>query len=106
MLEAGNEKIERRYRLQAQGYDFDKPVHRAAELFEMEPKEILVSGKQPQRLKARRLLCYWAVKELGMNGTSVAKKLGITQPAVSKAIQRAEKLLLANHLDLENNRML
>ena len=40
VLDAQNEKMERCYRLQAQGYDFDKVVHRAAELLEMEPKEI------------------------------------------------------------------
>ncbi|MBW1717130.1 MAG: LysR family transcriptional regulator, partial [Deltaproteobacteria bacterium] len=46
------------------------------------------------------LLCYWAVKELGISGTTVAKKLGITQPAASKAVQRGEKIALDNNFRL------
>jgi putative transposase len=63
-------------------------------------KEILLTGKQPLRVKTRSLVCYWAVKKLGMAGAEVAKLLDMTQPAVSKAAQRGEKLAMENNLDL------
>jgi len=65
-------------------------------------EEILRPGKQPERLRARSLACYWAVKELGMNGTAVAKSLRLIQSSVSRAVQRGEKLALENHYSLED----
>jgi len=100
VLEAENEKMERRYWLKAQGYDLDKLIRRVAELCDIEPRDVMAPGKQPQRVRARSLLCYWAVKELGISGTTVAKKISITQPAVSKAVQRGEKIALDNKLGL------
>jgi len=72
-----------------------------AKLFEMKPEQILSPGKQPNRVRARSLVCYWAVRELGMRGTTVAKMLGTIQTSVSRAVQRGEKLAHTNHWDLE-----
>ncbi len=104
VLERQDEQFERRYQLQAQGYDFDKVVDRVAKLFKMSPEEILSPGKQPERVRARCLVCYWAVKELGMNGTSVAKLLGIIQSSVSRAVWRGERLAMENRYNLEVKR--
>jgi putative transposase len=101
VLERQNEQLERHYRLRAQGYDFDRVVDRVAQLFGMRQEEILRRGKQPERVRARGLVCYWSVKELGMNGTAVAKLLGITQSSVSRAVERGERLALDNQYDLE-----
>ncbi len=43
-------------------------VEKVAEVFEIEPEEIYKPGNQPLRVKARSLVCYWAVRELGMSG--------------------------------------
>jgi putative transposase len=75
-------------------------------LCDIEPRDLMAPGKQPQRVRARGLLCYWAVKELGISGTTVAKKLGITQPAASKAVQRGEKLALDNNFRLVKEEIL
>ena len=101
VLKEAREELARRYRLQANGFDFEKVVGRVSQLLNIDSHEILLSGNQPLRVKARSLVCYWAVKELGLAGTGVAKKLGLTQPAVSKAVRRGEKLVLENKLSLE-----
>jgi predicted XRE-type DNA-binding protein len=100
VLKAQDEQMEQRYKLQAQGYDFEKVVSRIAEVFDIKADQILSAGKQPQRVNSRSLVCYWAVKELKMKATAVAKLLGITQSAVSKAVQRGEKLAFENKLKL------
>jgi len=65
--------MERRYRLRAMGYYFEKLVERVAELLTIEPREVMSSGKQPHRVRARSLLCYWAVTYLEMSNTAVGK---------------------------------
>lgn len=60
--------------------------------------EILSPGKQPQRVRARSLVCCRAVQEPGMNGTTVAELFGITQSSVSRAVLRGEKLAPDKHL--------
>ena len=41
-------------------------------------------------MEGRDLLCYWAVQELGWSVMGLAKRIGISQPAVSYAILRRE----------------
>ena len=71
-----------------------------AEVFEIEPDQIWKPSNQPLRVKAGSLVCYWAVRELGMSGTSVGKLLGLGQPAVSRAVVRGEKLTQYMNLSL------
>ncbi|MBW2739263.1 MAG: hypothetical protein JRE64_10550 [Deltaproteobacteria bacterium] len=37
-------------------------------------------------------LCYWAVRELGISCTDLAKQLEMTQPGVGYAVSRGEKI--------------
>ena len=91
-LEEQNERLERRYRIQMQGYDFDKIIDRVARTFELKPEEVLSSVKQPRRVKARSLLCYWAVNELEMTGAAVGRRLKMSKSAVSRAVLRGERI--------------
>jgi hypothetical protein len=40
-----------------------------ADIFSIKPEEIFQPGKQPVKVKARSLFCYWAVRELGFTMT-------------------------------------
>jgi hypothetical protein len=55
-------------------------------------EEVLSPGKQPRRVEARSVACFWAVRALGMTTVEVSRRLGITQSAVTKAVYRGEKL--------------
>ena len=103
VLKEQDEQLEQRYRLQALGYDVDKIIGRVADLFEMQIEEILQPSKSPQRVKARSLVCNWAVRQLSIAGTTVGNKLGLTQSAVSKAVRRGEKMVLEKNYSLEEN---
>ena len=92
VLEEQNERLERRYRIQMQGYDFDKVIDRVAKTFELKPEEVLRNVKQRRRVKARSLLCYWALEELEMTGTAVGRRLKMSKSAVSRAVRRGEKI--------------
>ena len=102
VLATAEENLNRRYRLQAEGMDFNRVVERVCDLLNIDSNEIFLSGKQPMRVRAKSLVCYWAVKELGMTGTNVSKLISLTQPAVSKAVQRGEKFAKENKFNLES----
>ena len=50
--------------------------------------------------EARSLFCYWGVRELGESMTSMAKLLGLTQPAIGYAVDRGERLAKKERYDL------
>jgi len=62
---------------------------------------MIAPGKQPHCVKARSVLAYWAVHELGMSVTDVGLKLGLSQSATSRAVQRGRGIAEAYGLNLE-----
>jgi REP element-mobilizing transposase RayT len=101
VLKVADESMKRKYRLAASGYDFNEVLRQVAGVFNLKPTEILLPSKQRQRVQARSLLCFWAVKELGLTETSLAQELGMTQPSVSRAVQRGERLAVDKQLVFE-----
>lgn len=100
VLDASNERFERRYSLEAQGYDFGKVVERVAQLLDMAPKDILRSCKQARTVMARSLVCFWANRELGMSTVEISNQLKIGQSAVSRSSLRGEKIAEENKFSL------
>jgi REP element-mobilizing transposase RayT len=100
VLKKQNERLERRYRLQALGYDFEKTVARVSQLFDLKPQELLGVARNRLRAKARSVLCFWAVSELGMTGANVARRLNITSSGVSRAVAKGEKIVAKMNLKL------
>jgi hypothetical protein len=92
VLARAEEDLEHKYRLRAKGFDFKKVVKRVAELTDLEPAEVLAAGKYKKVIAARSLVCFWAVRELGISQTRLARMLRISQPAVSVAVSRGEQL--------------
>jgi hypothetical protein len=100
VLEAGNEKLERKYFYQARGYDFNWLVDRVAQVLGMEQEDVLRPGKYVKTVKARSILCYWATRELGISTVQLAKQLKLAQSTVSQSVLRGEKILSGNKLNL------
>jgi REP element-mobilizing transposase RayT len=92
VLAAADERLQRQDHLRAQGYTLERIARRVATVLGVEPDEVAAPGKQPERVAARSLFCFWAVRELGYTATALARMLGLTQPAVSIAVQRGEIL--------------
>ena len=96
VLDEAKERLEERYRLQAQGYDLDKVTNRVSSVLGIDPQRVWAYGKHPLTVKARSLLCYWAVRKLGFSATELSKKLGVSQPSVSISVKRGEKIAQAD----------
>jgi hypothetical protein len=93
-LANAGEQIERRERLRARGRDFAWLLQRIAASAGLRPADLLLPSKIPERVEHRSMLCYWAVRELGLAGTVVGRQLGLTQSAVSRSVARGERLVL------------
>jgi len=101
VLSESEEQFSRRHRLKGLGYDFERVAERVSELFHLEREYITGRGRQRARVRARDLLCYWAVVELGLSMVDLARRFDITPGAVSYAVQRGERIAKEGdyHLD-------
>ena len=102
-LKTANENMERRYRLKAAGFDLDTVAKRVAQLLELPFGDIWEKSKRPRVVMARDMVCYWGNTELGISMTTLSKKFGLSQPAISIAVRRGEKLIKSNKYTLTNN---
>jgi hypothetical protein len=58
------------------------------------------AGKKQNIVNARSLLCYWAVRELGVSMSSLSRRFSISLPAVSKAVYRGKRIAEDNAFKL------
>jgi len=91
LLSEVNEKLDHQYLLKSLGYDLEKISQKVSELYGIDKREIYSKSRRKVQVKARDLFCYWAVKEIGVSCTSVAKRLGMSQPGVGYAVSRGKK---------------
>lgn len=99
-LRSANETWERRYALRMEGFYFDRLCGYVSHLFAL-PVEVIVSpDKRRDHVQARSVLCFWAIRELGMTATALAGILGVSQPAVSNAVNRGSRIVKERGLAL------
>ena len=104
VLKACQDKFDRKYLLKSGGHDFYTVVDRVAQVLGINRSEVLSSGRQPHKVQARSLLCFWASRELGMSMVQLSKRLKISQPTASQSATRGEKIAKENKLKLLKNK--
>jgi len=92
VLKAAQEEIDKKYSLNARGFNLDRVAMLVSHLLGIEAKELWAKGKYPRLVQARSLLCYWAVRDLGMRMSELSRRLKLSQPAVSLSVKRGEKI--------------
>lgn len=103
VLAAADEALERKAALVSQGMTVDGVAERVAECLGVRESDVWSTGRQRRLVKARSLLCFWAVNELGTGMAALARRLNISVPAVSKSIVRGRKLAETKGLSLLKN---
>ena len=91
-LAHAEEAFQRKYDLQAKGFDLEKVVDRVGEVLGMSRDEVLEAGKRRSTVCARSLLCYWAAGQLRISMTALSDHLNISVNAVSKSVARGKTL--------------
>jgi REP element-mobilizing transposase RayT len=92
VLAHAQEQMERKYRLQREGFDLERVAKRACDLIGITEAEIWAAGKERRRVMARSLLCYWAARELGVSQAEISRKLNISAAAVTFSVARGERI--------------
>jgi chromosomal replication initiation ATPase DnaA len=92
VLGSAEEIMEKRYALRSRGFDLERVASRVTEVLGIKPDEVWAKGKHWRIVEARSLLCYWAVRELGISMSSLARKLGISIPSVSESVTRGQRI--------------
>jgi len=104
ILSEANEKYEGKYDLKRRGYDLTSVVMKVSKIFKIDSEEILSKGKQQKKVKARSLLCYWAVKELEISLTELSRRIGISVPAVGYSVERGSIIAKENNYKLTEDK--
>ena len=68
-------------------------IVRVAKQFGIDKKRIRRRGKGRLLVEARGVVCYLAVRGLGLKASDVGKALDLGQPGVSRAVARGEGCL-------------
>jgi len=100
ILAAAEERLTRRAAARRRRNTLERITERAAEQYQMTAAEILQPSRQRRRVHARSLFCFWAAQELEVSLTELARRLGISTPAVSRAVRRGELIAKTGGLQL------
>jgi putative transposase len=100
VLKSAEEAMERRYVLRSQGMDLDFIASRVSEVLDLDVEYVWAEGKFKRVVEARSLFCYWAVKELGVSMSALARKLRLSVPSVSESVTRGKGIAEANGYQL------
>jgi len=67
-------------------------LNSCATIYNIAPDDVLKKGRQKQRVAARSLLCFWAVRELGLFLKNVSERIETSLPGVSYSGQKGERI--------------
>lgn len=94
------EAFDRRYELKRRGYDLNGIARRVADVLRIKEEDVFAKGSQKMKVKARSILCYWAVREVGLSIRALAKRLDMSAPGVGYAVERGAAIVLENKYNL------
>ncbi len=92
VLKQADEQLEEKYRLQVSVISLQAFIEKVAQFYKIDPENLKSASKERPVTKARRVLCYIAVRKLGYKCSDVSKIVGISAGTVSKAAGLGSKL--------------
>lgn len=92
VLKRADEKLDETCRLQATGIGIEALIDRVSQYFQISAENLRTSSKERTVTRARRVLCYLAVRKLRLSCVAVSRHIGIRPVTVSKAVALGSKL--------------
>jgi REP element-mobilizing transposase RayT len=106
ILASAEEKMKKEYAFRSSGMDLNSIADRVSEVLDINVEDIWAKGRYKRIVEARSLLCYWAVRELGISMSSLAVTLGISISAISYSVTRGEIIAKKNGFELIKNNLI
>lgn len=100
ILKTAQESLEMKYSLHSRGISISTVVKRVADIFDITQEMVWAPGRYRKTVEARSLMCYWSVRKLGISMSSLARRLDISIPAVSKSVLRGQKIASKRKISL------
>jgi putative transposase len=100
ILKEAEQTFEKKYKLKIEGYIISKVEQKILKVFEIDKNELYSGSRKNDVSEARSIFCYLCVRELGESMTAMARKLGLSQPAVGYAVDRGKRVAEKRGLDL------
>jgi putative transposase len=102
VLERCNEDYSRRQRLVARGVDLKTLSDAVADYFNLPCDRLYTPGRYPAVVQARSVLCFLAVRELGITATDLARQMELSQPAISISVKRGAGIVEEKKLNIDD----
>jgi REP element-mobilizing transposase RayT len=100
VLKSARERMAQKYALQTKGVDLDKLAEIVSDLMDIETALIFAPGKGRRRVAGRSLVCFWAVRELGISLSVLSQRFDMSPSGISLSVQRGERLAVDNGYSL------
>lgn len=100
ILADAQEKLERSYAMKQSGIGLDAVESRVIDLFSLKHDELYGQGRTKRVAQARSLFCFWVVRELGLSQKTLADRFSVTEPAITYAVRRGQKIAHDNRYKL------
>ncbi len=100
VLDKADEENYQKYKPRTPGYDVARVEKKVIDLFDIDKDELYSGSRKKTISEARSVFCYWCVRELRESMASMAKRLGLTQPAIIYAVDRGEQIATKRRIKL------
>jgi putative transposase len=99
-LQTAEETLTRRELLKREGWDLQRLAAEVCRLLSVESADLQKKGRNNNLSHAKGLICYLGTSRLGLSNSELGRYFKMSQPSVSKAVQRGERFARENKVKL------
>ncbi len=99
-LKGKEQELVEKIRYQKEGWGIEKLVKKVCETMDIDLKEITKRGRENNLSRARSLVAYIGRRKMDLPAGEIQKALKMSQPALSRAIERGEKEFISEAIKL------
>jgi putative transposase len=102
VLKVAEETLVKSEQLKRAGWTLNSIIRRGCEITGIKPEDLYRKGRNNGVSRAKNLIAYWAVKELGIPGRALSKHLLISSQAISKCVEKGKRISETESIKLLN----